>query len=208
MPDLDFEFYAGGIEDRILEVLKTPMQAIGVKGFTTYSGQLDSPDDLKRAIATQTLQYPFVMVSYAGGEMVKDPPTAPVLGRSLHFRHDCSFGVVVADDNPQGEKARRRNKAYQMISVVWNTLTGVRLKKLVAGEQILLNTSVLEPVENIPILLPDITAFGIVFDTAFKWSSPDRTVGGIDVEELIVGVDSINPLQVPESNLPGVEFES
>lgn len=205
-PNLDFEFYAGGIEDGILEALKTPMQALGVLSFASYSGQLDSPEDLKSAISSQTLRYPFVMASYAGGEMAKMPPTAPVLGRSLHYRHDCSFAVIVADNNPQGEKARRRNKAYQMIAVVWNTLAGVRLKKQVGDDQVLLNTQVLEPIENIQIRLPGITAYGIVFDTSFRWTSPDRTQAGTAVEELIVGVESLNELNVPEAGLPGVNF--
>jgi len=117
MPDpvLDFNFYAGGIEDGILEVLKAPMEAIGVKSFATYSGQLDSTDDLKAAIASQVLQYPFVMVSYAGGESVRSPATSPVLGRPLIYQHHCSFGVSIADSNPQHEKTRRRRKFYQMI---------------------------------------------------------------------------------------------
>lgn len=208
MPDpvLDFNFYAGGIEDGILEVLTTPMRAIGVKSFATYSGQLDSPDDLKAAISQQLLQYPFTMVSYAGGESKRDPATSAVMGRPLHYRHDCSFAVIVADNNSQGEKARRRNKVYQMISIVWNELTGVRLKKEIDDVEYLLNTQVFEPIENIQIRLPNITAYGIVIDTAFKWTSPDREAAGVDVSEIVVGVNALNNAGkrrlLPE--LPGV----
>jgi len=205
-PVLDFNFYAGGIEDGILEVLQAPMKAIGVKSFATYSGQLDSPDDLKAAISQQMLRYPFTMVSYAGGESKRDPPTSPVFGKPLHYRHDCSFAVIVADDNPTGEKARRRSKVYQMISIVWNELTGVRLKKRIDDVDYLLNTQIFEPIENIQIRMPNITAYGIVIDTAFKWTSPDRTDEGIDVTEIVVGVNALNDAGnirlLPE--LPGV----
>ncbi|HEV7701067.1 MAG TPA: hypothetical protein VGO43_12620 [Pyrinomonadaceae bacterium] len=208
-PNLDFEFYAGGIEDGILQALTIPLKAIGARSFATYSGQLNSPEDLKRAIGSQTLQFPFVMVSYAGGESKRVPPTPPVLGRPLYYRHDCSFAVIVADNNPQGERARRRGPVYKMIASVWDTLTGVRLKKVVDGvdEPILLNAQVLEPIENIQIQLPDITAYGIVIDTSFDWISPDRTTAGTPVTDLILGVGSTNPDVSPETpTTPGTSF--
>ena len=208
MPVLDFNFYAGGIEDGILEVLETPMKAIGVRSFATYSGQLDSAEDLKNAIASQVLQYPFVMVSYAGGESVRDPATAAVLGRPLHYRHACSFGVIVADNNSQGEKSRRRNKVYQMISIVWDSLAGVRLKRAIDEDQFLLNTDPMEPIENITIAkMPNITAFGVIIDTAFRWSSPDRTVAGTGVTELIVGAGALNSPSSLPAEAPGVKAE-
>jgi hypothetical protein len=192
-PNLDFDFYAGGIEDGILEVLTTAMrQPLGVRSFGTYSGQLDSPQDLKRAVSSQSLQYPFVMASYAGGENKPMPGTSPVMGRPLHYRHSCSYAVILADNNPQGEKQRRRSKVYPMIAAVWRELTGLRLKKVVEGveEPILLNTLILEPVENIQIMMPDITAYGVVIETAFDWISPDRSNAGTPVTEIIVGMDA------------------
>lgn len=192
-PNLDFNFYAGGIEDGILEVLKTQMQTpLGVKSFASYSGPVDKPDELEKAISQMTLTYPAVLASYAGGESVKDPATSPVMGRPLQYRHDCSFAVIVLDNNPQGETQRRRNKIYPMIAAVWDTLTGVRLKKTVEGvdDPILLNTQILEPVENIRIRMPNLTAYGIVIDTAFRWVSPDRTTLGSAVTEIIVGLDT------------------
>jgi phage gp37-like protein len=211
MPDAnrDFEFYAGGIEDGILATLKTEMQAAGVtvRTYAHYTGQLDDAEEVKRSISQMELRTPFVLVAYAGGENTNDPPTPQVRGFSRSFRHECSFSVIVGDDNPQGDGKRRRGAIYKMLSVVWNSLTDRRLKKVEDDEQILLNTVGFVPVENVPIAnLPNMTAFGVVLDTTFKWESPDRTVEGQPVEEVIVGVDSKDPLRLPESNLPGVKF--
>ena len=205
-PVLNFEFYVGGIEDGILEVLTAPMKAIGVKTLTTYDGQLDSPEALREAINRSDLQYPFVMVGYAGGENVRDPATSTVHGAAMHFRHDCGFSVIVADDNSLGQRQRRRGKCYPMISLALEKLTGLRLKKQVEDDQYLLNTAVFDPVEVIPIAkLPDITAYGIPFETAFKWSSPDRSVEGLEVEEIVVGVNSLNEAGNRPVGMPGVE---
>src|SRR5436190_19457633 len=103
-PNLDFNFYAGGIEDGIIEILTEPMKAVGGKGFETYSGQLDDEKVLKEAIASLAPKFPLTMVSYAGGESKRDPATSAVFNRPLYYRHDCSFTVIVADANPQGER--------------------------------------------------------------------------------------------------------
>jgi|CXWL01.1.fsa_nt_gi phage gp37-like protein len=205
-PTLDFEFYAGGIEDGILEVLKEPMKAIGVKSLGTYSGELDDAAAIEDAISQQTFQLPGVLVTYAGGENANNPKTSPVLGRPRSFRHECSFGVIVLDDNPQGERARRRGKIFKMQSVVWRELTDRRLKKVAEGEgyviiaspfesvgdgEYLLTVDPFEPVETIVIpKLPNITAICQIFDTAFKWMSEDRTAAGTTAEEIEVEVEN------------------
>jgi phage gp37-like protein len=209
-PTLDFEFYAGGLEDGILGLLKTRMATIGVTNLGTYSGELDTPEALKEALKTQVIKPPCVLVSYAGGEDIRQPATSTVDGRILHYRHECSFGIVAVDSNPQGEDKRRRGKIFKMIAAVQRELTGRRLKKTVEDVAYLLNTDVFEPLEVIPIAkLPDMTAYGITIGTAFKWSSPDRTAEPIDVTDLVVGVSSLNDAgtmrRPPE--LPGVRAE-
>ncbi len=99
----DFEFYVGGIEDTILTLLETEMKPLGVKTFASYSGELDS-ENLKQALGALTPKFPLVMVSYADGRDTQDPKTPAILGRSLHYRHDCSFAVICASSD-----ARRRN---------------------------------------------------------------------------------------------------
>lgn len=212
MPNLDFEFYVGGIEDGILEVLTEPMKAtpLKVKVLTTYDGQLESPEDLKKAVASQDLSYPFVMVGYAGGDDVNSPATSTVFGARMHFRHECGFTVIVADDNSLGQKTRRRDKCYPMISKVLETLTGLRLVTEINDVKYTLNTQPFRPEGVMPIRgIPDVTAYGIPFETAFSWSSPDRSEEGIDVTEIVVGVNALNNAGnrrvLPE--LPGVTTE-
>lgn len=213
-PTLDFEFYAGGIEDGIIDVLTPIMQAapLSVRELTTYSGELDR-EALQEAIASQARMFPMVMVSYAGGESFPYPATPAVKGRKLRFRHDCHFLVIVADDNPFSEKARRRSKVYGMISAVWTTLTGIRLKKTVnvpPNTDYLLTIDPLIPVANDYIeRLPNITAYAVSIKTAFKWVSPDRQLPGTPVSQLIVGVDNSKNSAVVQQpdNMPGVTFE-
>lgn len=208
MPELDFEFYAGGIEDGILEILTGPMRAIGVKTLKTYSGELGAKE-LSDAVAKLAPQFPLVMVSYAGGESTKMPVTSPVLGEPLHYRHDCAFVVIVASNSPMGENSRRRGKVYKMLSLVWKELTGRRLKKTIEDEDYLLNTQVLECVSNDFLAqLPEITAYAVTVETAFKWSSPDRTTNGTAVTEVVLGVDSNNDPQSNPGNVPGVNFST
>jgi len=216
-PNLDFEFYAGGIEDAIIATLQPVMEPMGVRDFGTYSGELDS-EKLKEALADLSPRFPLILVGYADGVDVMDPVTSPVMNRSLEYRHDCSFAVICATDDARGETARRRGKlvgnrklgAYQMLAKVRELLGGLRFSITVDGTAYLLNTQILEPkgVENIA-RLANITAFAAIFETAFKWKTPDRTQEPIDVTELIVGVSSLNDAGkrrvTPE--LPGVSTE-
>lgn len=205
---MDFEFYAGGIEDGIIEVLTPVMKAdpLKVRELTTYSGQLDA-DSLKEALASDARIFPLVMVSYTGGESVPDPIRPAVMGQPLSFRHDCGFVVIVADDNPRGERARRRSKIYAMIAAVWETLTGVRLKTEVEGEQVLLNAAPLMPTTNEYIeRLPDVTAYAVHFETAFRWTSPDRTIAGTPVDAIEVGVERLNASGILPGDYPGVKI--
>lgn len=212
-PNLDFEFYAGGIEDAIIALLAGMRTApLGVKELTTYSGELD-PENLKKAIASRGGQFPLVMVSYADGEDKRLPATSAVLGAPLEYRHDCTFAVICADNNPLGENKRRRSKVYPMIAKVREELTGRRLTKTVGegeeAETFLLTHDVLEPIANEYIMrLPDITAYAVIFRTYFRWSSPDRSTAGRAVESIAVGVDSTNSQVANPGGTPGVTFGS
>lgn len=223
----DFEFYAGGIEDAILDALTVGMESTGVKTFQTYSGELDS-ESLKRALGEIAPKFPLVMVSYTDGTDTRMPSTAPVLGRSLHFRHDCTFAVICATNDARGENARRRGKlvgtrqtgAYTMISKVRELLSGLQIRKIIdetdiemygeslyLGEEVLLTNQPLIPVANEFIArLPNITAYAVIFETYFQWSSPDRSKPGIPVTEISVGLDSLNDAAKPKEILPGVNF--
>lgn len=212
---LDFEFYVGGIEDAILQLLTTEMKPLGVKEFATYSGELDS-ENLKRAMAELSPRFPLIMVSYADGEDKQIPPVSPVFGEPIHFRHDCSFVVICASADARGTNAQRRgaltgNKklgVYQMISKVRELLSGLQIKATVEETEELLTYEPLMPTANEFIArLPNITAYAVPFETYFKWSSIDRTQEGSAVSNLILDVESLNTPGQSVKNLPGVTFK-
>lgn len=213
MSDLGFEFFAGGIEDGILEVLEGVMKPLGVRTFSTYSGELDS-DNLKKAINDITPNFPMIMVSYTDGTDKPMPATSSIPGRSLHFRHDCSFAVICVVDDARGETARRRGKpigskkigVYSMMAAVRNTLSGLQLITMVEEERVILTNGLLTPVANEFIArVPQMTAYAVIFETYFQWSSPKRGEAGTQVQQLVLGVESLNSPSEANSNTPGVQ---
>ena len=135
---MDFDFYVGGIEDAILQILESEMKPLGVKEFATYSGELDS-EQLKKAIGSLTPRFPLIMVAYAQGEDTQVPITSPVFGSPIHFRHDCNFMVVCASGDSRGDKVQRRGKigCYQMLSKVREILSGLQISLNVDGNPVL-----------------------------------------------------------------------
>lgn len=202
----DFEFYAGGVEDGIIEILEPVMKSppLSVRRLTTYSGELDTAN-LQKALASGPSTWPAVLVSYADGEDSLFARTSPVLGRPRVYRHECSFVVICADNNPLGERARRRSKVYSMIAAVRRELTDRRLKTIVDDDEVLLTTEPLTPVANEYVMrMPNITAYAVVFQTAFNWESEDRIEEGIPVTDVLVGTESLNEETETTGNLPGV----
>lgn len=215
MADQDFEFYAGGIEDGIITALKNTMTTMGVKTFATYSGDMDT-ENLKKQLASFTAAFPRVMVSYATGVDIPDPPTPRVGGRPTQLRHECNFAVIVATNDARGETARRRGApntlgAYAMIAKVRETLSGLTIRKVVnEGEEneetVTLTISPLMPMSNQYIMrIPNVTAYAIIFGTYWRWKTVDRTTEGLPVSELVLDVQSMNSLVENPGNLPGVE---
>lgn len=212
MAEKDFEFYVGGIEDGIIEILTEAMKPLGVKEFATYSGELDS-EQLKKAIGALTPRFPLVMVAYSQGEDVQSPVTSKVFGKPIHFRHDCEFLIVCASADARGDKAQRRGSlvgtkklgCYTMLAKVREVLTGLQLKTSVADEEVLLTYQPLVPVANEFIArLPNITAYAVPFQTYFKWSSADRSVAATEINELVLGVNKNNTTVLPDES-PGVK---
>lgn len=211
----DLEFYLGGIEDAIIELLENQMASLGVKSFATYSGELDT-ENVKRAIGELSRSFPLVMVSYADGEDTRLSPVPMIFGEPIHFRHDCTFVVICASDDARGTNAQRRgaqvgNKKlgiYSMLSKVRELLTGLEIKKQHENEQVLLTLNPLIPTSNEFIArLPGLTAYAVPFDTYFKWSSVDRTQEATEVSEVVLGVESLNAPRFPTPNKPGVIFK-
>ncbi|HQZ81606.1 MAG TPA: DUF1834 family protein [Pyrinomonadaceae bacterium] len=212
MAERDFDFYVGGIEDGIIAALQGMKQPpCGVRELTTYSGELDDAKALQSAIASEARVFPLVMVSYGGGHDTRSPATPSVLGKPLSYRHDCFFAVICADNDPRGERSRRRSSVYGMLSAVRRELTGRRLVTIDedTDERVVLTHGVFEPDGTEYVLkLANMTAYVAVFRTWFNWSSPDRTVLGSDVAEIIVGVGDQSASPSNPGNVPGVNFET
>lgn len=207
---MDFDFYAGGIEDAIIALLKQQMPE--VKMIETYSGQLDDAASLKEAIASKARQFPLIMVSYADGEDIPTPATSGVMGKPLHFRHDCTFVVICVSNDARGSETQRRGHlgCYKLVAKVREHLTGRRFAKSVEGVKHNLTAQVLKPLSNEFVArLPSMTAYAVPFTTSFDWSSPDRQEAGRAVTEVVIATDSTGEtiVQMPE-NLPGVSFSA
>jgi hypothetical protein len=207
----NFEYIISGIEDGIIAALDQAIGNISNGGYintiATYSGELDR-EQIKHAIGALTAKFPLLLVSYAEGEDVLDPPTPAVKGKPRHYRHDCSFTVICCSDNARGEKARRRGAGtsagvYRMISDVRTILGGLRLWAQEGEEKFLLNH---EPFRYADVeyvaKLPELTAYAVHFETYFRFSEPDRSEQGPLVSELVFDVE--NTYQKGETNLPGV----
>lgn len=213
----DFEFYVGGIEDAILQLLEAEMKPLGVKTFATYSGELSDPAKVKEAIGSLSPKFPLVLVSYADGVDKPVPKLAPVFGEPLVFAHECTFVVICASADARGERAQRRGQlvgnkrigCYGMLSKAREILSGLQINALVEGEDVLLTHSPLLPEANEFIArLPGITAYAVPFGTYFKWLSKDRTEPGTDVETIVLDVDALNAFGKENQNKPGVEIKS
>jgi Domain of unknown function (DUF1834) len=207
----DFEFYVGGIEDAVLDLLEEKLKEFGVKTFAYYSGELDS-DNLKTALSTLTATFPLVMVSYTQGTDIEDPKTSAVSGNPIYFRHDCSFVVMCLSNDARGETARRRGKktgnktigAYKMISKARKELGGVRFITNIDGEKITLNTPLIYADIEYIGKLPNITAYATHFETSFRFSTEDRTVETRLVDSLTLEVEKLNDNGNLPDNTPGV----
>jgi hypothetical protein len=216
MEQPDFDFFLGGIEDAILQKLEAAMKdALGVKKFALYSGELSDPTQLKAAIAALTPQFPLVMVSYADGEDTDLLKTPSVKGEPNVYRHDCTFVVICASNDARGIEAQRRGKAgvYKMLAAVRKHLSGLIIKANYQADEnspsvpVQLTLTPLKPLANEFIArLPNMTAYAVPFETYFKWSTVDRTEAGIAVSEIILNVESLNTSSGQSEHTPGVTF--
>lgn len=209
-----FEFHVGGLEDAILDLLKEKLVGV-VKTFALYSGELDSAN-VKTALGALTPKFPLILVSYAEGDDQPDPPTGIIKGAPLHFRHECSFAVICATNDARSETSRRRGPVtpanewpgvYQLIDGVREALGGIQFASVndATGETILLNDRPFIPLGvEFVARLPNITAYAAIFDTNFRYTTPDRrAVAGPSVSRLNLDVTAQHG-GLLAANLPGV----
>ena len=208
MPTQDFEFHINGLENAILNLLKTgdevneipPMT--GVKEFATYSGELDRENVLD-ALKRNTSRFPLVLVSYGAGFDKHKAATGRLENEPIEVEHSCGFIVVVASNDLRGEKTRRVS-VIKMIAETRRLLGGVQFEIEVENEKFFLNHSPMMPsaVECI-VKMPDVTAYAVHFDTMFHEWLPDRRQVAANVEEIQLDVFVENN-NLPVFNLPGV----
>jgi len=205
----EFDFFVGGIEDGITEILWAALGSAAeppgyLNEIAMYGGELDEKV-LKQFIDELTPRFPLMLVTYGDGEDDLAPATAPVFGEPRIWRHDCTFSVICCSDDARGETDQRRGVggAYQMVADARRLLAGRQLKK----EGTLLTFEPLRP-SGVEYLarLPQLTAYSVHFDTYFKWTEPDRRAAGIPVEGLIFDVTPLGGPTRPGGK-PGVIFE-
>lgn len=193
----DFEFFVGGIEDGIIELLNNTYgfrednRNGYLKTIDTYGGELDDKV-LAQYIEQLTPMFPLALVAYGDGGDKLAPATSPAFEAPRRWRHDCTFSVICCDDNFRGEREQRRGDnalpgVIQMLSDARDELAGRQLRK--DGTLLTLEPLRLAGVEFIA-RLPQLTAYVQHFDTYFDWTEVDRRAAGTPVEELIFEVGS------------------
>src|SRR5260370_10996933 len=204
----DFEFYVGGIEDGLMQVLRAAHGGADgyLKDIGTYSGELDEKT-LKQFIDQLAPRFPLMLIAYGEGADELMPATSSAFGEPRIFRHDCTFGVICCDDNARGETERRRGDGsatapgvIRMLSDTREDLGGLQLRK--EGELLTLNPLTVAGVRYLA-RLPGLTAYIQDFDTYFKWTERDRRGATHAVEDLSFEVRSTSGTSEP-GRLPGV----
>jgi len=211
-----FEFFVGGIEDGIIELLTNLLSVKAdppgyLKTVATYGGELDE-STLKKFVDQLAPRFPLMLVCYGDGNDRLLPATSPALGEPRIWQHNCTFTVIACTDDARGEQAQRRGAlnnpgVYKMIGDARELLAGRRFRRALEDEQILLTLEPLRPagVEYLA-RIPLMTAYAQHFDTYFKWTEPDRRSAPRFVDNLIFEVSPLNS-EVGPGELPGVLLE-
>jgi phage gp37-like protein len=220
------DFFIKSIEDGIIALLRYRHEARGdnpdgyLKELGTYGGELDE-SAIRDYIEQMSPQFPLELVTYAEGKDKVDPATSSAAGAPRDWRHDCTFTVIVCDDDSRGEEERRhgtvgRPGVYKMGGDARRTLMGLRFarrgdqvvtlvpnQKLHDGD-VLLNYGPFNPAGfQFIARLPGLTAYAQHFETYWIETEPDRRAAGTPVSELIFDITAVAGSRQP-GQLPGV----
>lgn len=224
MANQTFDFYVTGLEDGLIAALRAG--CAWAKEVTTYAGELDEVA-IREALSRLVNRMPLILVTYGQGEDVLSPATAAVAadkpteiastaGRpggeiAVHhtqprvYQHNCMFTAIVVSNDMRGEQARRRGIAnqaglYRMMADVKGTIDDIQFSVLdPVNGTILLNVQPFKPIAvDYLAKLPDLTAYAVHWETAFKYITPDRTVTATPINQLIFGLE-------PQVGVEGVE---
>jgi phage gp37-like protein len=211
-----FEFFVGGIEDGIIELLTSLLSVKAdppgyLKNIASYGGELDE-STLKKFVEQLAPRFPLMLVCYGDGDDRLLPATSPALDAPRIWQHNCTFTVIACSDDARGDSAQRRGTeakpgVYKMIEDARELLAGRRFRRAIGNEQVLLTLEPLRPagVEYLA-RLPQLTAYAQHFDTYFKWTEPDRRAAPRPVDDLIFDVTPLNAETEP-GGLPGTVLE-
>lgn len=191
-PTLNFEFFVGGIEDAVVAALQA---AVGdyAGDINTYSGELDESAKLRESLSALSPRFPVFLVTYTQGKSTRETQIEPGQGAPWSVRHNCTYLVIVADDNARGEEERRRG-AYNMASDVLDALENRQFVYITEeGEKIMLTPGefVSPGVEHIASY-PDVTAYTVPFTTYFKYLTPDRRPQAQAIDKIIFEFNPLN----------------
>lgn len=223
---MEFDVHVGGIETGIFGVLISQLLKTEehpdryLKELGLYNGELDEKT-LRETLYELQSRMPAMLVAYIDGEDKLMPATAPVLGEPRTFRHDCTFSVICCAEDARGRDVQKQGAigstgVYKMVADVRRELGGLWFirrggqvlarpgdQKLQSGDELL----TFEPLKITSVdylaRLPDITCYGVNFETCFNWTEQDRRGAGIDVSEVIFEAVSTGQ-ETPPGALPGV----
>jgi hypothetical protein len=138
------------------------------------------------------------------------------------FQHNCLFSAIIVSNDTRGELARRRAKTetgatipgaiglYQMMGEVKAAVDDLQFYVIdpTADKPVRLNTQPFKPVAvDYMAKLPDITAYAVHWETAFKYRTPDRTPQYPKVKDLIVDVTNTESFDNTHPGAPGAAVE-
>jgi phage gp37-like protein len=226
---MEFNDYVGGIETGILGVLITELLKSAdhpdryLKEIGAYNGELDEKT-LRANLEELQSRMPAMLVAYVDGNDQMMPATSPVGGQPRSFRHDCTFTVICCAEDARGRTAQKQGApggtgVYRMIADVRSKLGGLWLirrgeqivtragdRRLQDGEQLLTFSPLTIAGVDYLARLPDITCYGVSFETYFNWTEPDRRGAGTAVSELAFEVASTGSAE-DQGALPGVNVK-
>jgi phage gp37-like protein len=208
----EFDFFVGGIEDGIIQALKTSYGVPGgyVKAVSSYGGEIDAAA-LQAFIAQYAPQFPLMLVSYGQGLDKQIPVLSPAFNEPRIWQHECTFGVICCSSDARSEQIRRRGIAgsvgvYKMLGDVRRALAGLRLATTDTPPVMLTFEPLMLQGTEWLVRQPELTAYVQNVKTYFKWTEPDRSVATHAVTEFDFSVVSNNDAKEP-GRLPGVIIE-
>lgn len=170
------------------------------KSVLFYKGQFSQSregvrDTVKNALGALSARTPLFIVCYAGG--VNDEVAGGgQYGEPAEYLHNCSFVVFAVDADARGQEAQAKGTpthpgTIRMIGDALLELSGLQFTEKDAAQQtVVLNPKGLVPAETVVVdHLPNVTAYGVYFDTAFSWRSKGRLAPAVPVEELVFDVE-------------------